>query len=73
MYVASGWHRWFAWHPVFVESKFVWLKNVDRQIEVNFLDCGDIEINYYYEMLSGKHAQMLSAKDNGVHEGWKIH
>jgi len=26
----TTWHKWFAWHPVEVDSKRVWLKKVYR-------------------------------------------
>lgn len=25
-----GWHKWFAWCPVIVEDKLVWLETVER-------------------------------------------
>lgn len=25
-----GWHKWFAWHPVSVNDKWVWLETVER-------------------------------------------
>lgn len=24
------WHKWFAWHPVRINNKLVWLKDVER-------------------------------------------
>jgi len=30
--VLHGWHRWFAWRPVFVPAVgWVWLRTVERQ------------------------------------------
>lgn len=26
-----GWYSWFAWHPVMIEDKIVWLKKVMRK------------------------------------------
>lgn len=27
------WHKWFAWHPVIVRGRFVWLTHVERKYE----------------------------------------
>ena len=33
------WHKWFAWKPVFVDGKRVWLRNILRYGHYNSL-CG---------------------------------
>ena len=33
------WHRWFAWHPVAVGTRWVWLERVERRWSETF--CGD--------------------------------
>ena len=40
------WHRWFAWRPVIVHGKRVWLKFVYRRQVVNYVD---MENWMYYE------------------------
>jgi hypothetical protein len=24
------WHKWFAWHPVWIDKEWIWLENVQR-------------------------------------------
>lgn len=26
------WHRWFAWHPVQIDDRWVWLEHVERKL-----------------------------------------
>jgi hypothetical protein len=26
------WHKWYAWHPVFIDNMIVWLEPVERKI-----------------------------------------
>ena len=33
------WEEWFAWHPVMIEDKWVWLKTIERREEWTFPDC----------------------------------
>jgi len=28
------WHRWFAWHPIVCEGKWVWMETVCRRGEL---------------------------------------
>lgn len=32
----KGWLKWFAWYPVRVEDKLVWLKNVELRTNFRF-------------------------------------
>lgn len=35
------WHRWFAWHPVWVNNNFVWFETVQRRWIYNASSAGD--------------------------------
>ena len=28
----TQWHRWFAWYPIRIEGKLIWLRFVERQV-----------------------------------------
>jgi hypothetical protein len=32
IYDPLQWHRWFAWHPVKIDHKYVWLEYVHRKL-----------------------------------------
>ena len=37
------WHKWYAWHPIVVDNKWVWLEYVMRRKwsnPLNYVDCG---------------------------------
>lgn len=41
------WHNWFAWYPVRINNKYVWLKTVQRICISNCL--WDDELYYEYK------------------------
>jgi hypothetical protein len=44
----SGWHPWFAWHPVRIDGYLRWLRAVERR------ECwGDDVLCYEYRELIG--------------------
>jgi hypothetical protein len=34
----TKWHRWYAWHPVYVGGSWVWLEHLERRSVVVPLD-----------------------------------
>lgn len=41
----TDWHKWFAWHPVLVESTVVWLEVIERR---DTGKCGDFDFDWEY-------------------------
>jgi len=39
--VIDPWHKWFAWRPVKVHGKRVWLRNVYRRCINTYVDYDD--------------------------------
>jgi len=45
----NRWHRWFAWHPVFMSyGKIVWLQTIER----HFLGYDEYATYYEYREIS---------------------
>jgi hypothetical protein len=40
------WHAWFAWYPVKIEKRFVWLRTIERRRYM----CMDVERSEYREI-----------------------
>jgi len=44
----NQWQTWFAWYPVDVEGKKVWLKTVERMLEIDLMhssaSCAEIDL-----------------------------
>lgn len=53
--VLKDWHRWFAWYPVEIGLKTIWLEHVERKIEQSVLWDWDSEPRnykvYYYRQI----------------------
>lgn len=46
------WHTWFAWYPVVIENKVVFLEYVERKGELNIAD--DIVFEYREQKQKGE-------------------
>lgn len=42
-----AWHNWYAWYPIKIDGKRVWLKHVKRMRAFNF---GSQEMVYVYAL-----------------------
>lgn len=41
------WHAWFAWRPVKIAGKWVWLETIERRsVWIACHPCGEIEWEY---------------------------
>lgn len=43
------WHKWFAWYPVIIDDKKVWLETVERRARSGLSHhLGDIDYQYRF-------------------------
>lgn len=41
--ITLPWEQWFAWHPIKIHGKRVWLKTVYRRSIISYVDMDDWE------------------------------
>ena len=39
--ITLSWEKWFAWHPIKIHGKRVWLKTVYRRSIISYVDMDD--------------------------------
>lgn len=42
------WHKWFAWYPVLIDEKWVWMKDVEQRLVSKFSELGERSLVWEY-------------------------
>jgi hypothetical protein len=53
------WERWFAWYPLMINGRSVWLQTVERRYQYRDIGSGAVERRWAYQFVTSSRREAV--------------